>query len=154
MKVLNLCCTQGHVFEGWFGSEDDFLGQQARGLIECPVCADKTIARRPSAPRLNLSGQREPAPAAPAAARPAQDLAVGLPPEMQAAWLRAVREVMARTEDVGERFPEEARRIHYGEAAERGIRGRATAEERAALADEGIEVLALPVPAALKGDSH
>ncbi len=70
---------------------------------------------------------------------------------MQAAWLHAVRELMNRTEDVGERFAEEARRIHYGESEERGIRGQATPQERAALREEGIETLAIPVPAALKG---
>ena len=77
-----------------------------------------------------------------------------MPPALQAQWLQAVQQVLRETEDVGERFPEEARRIHYGESAQRGIRGQASAQERAALADEGIEVMALPVPAALKGQSH
>ncbi|OYU94561.1 MAG: hypothetical protein CFE45_20055 [Burkholderiales bacterium PBB5] len=71
--------------------------------------------------------------------------------DIQARWLQAVQQVMRDTEDVGERFPEEARRIHYGEVAQRGIRGQATPEQRAELADEGIEVLPLPIPAALKG---
>ena len=75
-------------------------------------------------------------------------------PALQAQWLQAVQQVLRNTEDVGERFPEEARRIHYGETAQRGIRGQASAEDRAALADEGIEVMALPVPASLKGPSH
>ena len=75
-------------------------------------------------------------------------------PALQAQWLQAVHQVLRNTEDVGERFPEEARRIHYGETAQRGIRGQASAEDRAALADEGIEVMALPVPASLKGPSH
>jgi hypothetical protein len=66
-------------------------------------------------------------------------------------WLHAVRYAMAHTEDVGERFAEEARRIHYGEIASRGIRGQATPQEREALHEEGIEVLSLPIPAALKG---
>jgi len=71
MKVLNLRCSLDHGFEGWFASEDDFLGQQARGAVECPLCGDKTITRLPSAPRLNLSGAREPPPAvAPPAAAP------------------------------------------------------------------------------------
>ena len=70
---------------------------------------------------------------------------------MQSQWLRAVRHVMSSTEDVGERFPEEARRIHYGEVEERGIRGRASREDAEALREEGIEVMALPVPDALKG---
>ncbi len=76
-----------------------------------------------------------------------------VPPEaaLQAAWMKAVAQVMAQTEDVGERFAEEARRIHYGEADERGIRGQATREETQALLEEGVAVLPLPVPPALKG---
>lgn len=141
MKVLNLRCRHEHAFEGWFASEDDYRSQLDRDLLECPVCADRTILRLPSAPRLNVSKPRE----APE----------GLPLDprirLQTQWLRAVREVLDNTEDVGERFPEEARRIHYGEARERGIRGQASREDADALRDEGIEVMALPVPAALKG---
>ncbi len=146
MKVLNLRCANGHGFEGWFASEDDFLDQNGRALIECPLCADRVITRTPSAPRLNLSGARALTPAEPsAAAAPAQ------PAELQAAWLAGLRQLMARTENVGERFAEEARRIHYGEVPQRGIRGQATAEEREALRDEGIETVAIPVPRALDG---
>lgn len=140
MKVLNLRCENGHGFEGWFASDDDYMDQNGRGLIECPLCADRVITRMPSAPRLNLSGARE-AEAPPAAATAA---------DLQARYLHAVREMLARTEDVGPRFPEEARRIHYGEAPNRGIRGEATPEERAALSEEGIEVVSVPVPAVLK----
>jgi len=157
MKVLDLVCAEGHVFEGWFGSEAEFQGQHARGLIACPLCGDKAVTRRPSAPRLNLSGAREPAAAAapgPAAAVPAASPGAGDQAALQAAWLRAVQQVFERTEDVGERFPEEARRIHYGETEARGIRGQASAEERAALAEEGIEVVALPLPVPLKDGQH
>lgn len=73
---------------------------------------------------------------------------------MQAQWLRAVAQVLHNTEDVGERFPEEARRIHYGESAQRGIRGQASQQQRAELAEEGIEVVPLPMPAAMKGSTH
>jgi hypothetical protein len=143
MKVINLRCTHGHAFEGWFGSDDDFLDQNGRGLVECPLCADKVIQRTPSAPRLNLSGARaeESAPKA-AITAPSED--------MQARFLRAVRHVMAHTEDVGAQFADEARRIHYGESPERGIRGQASAEDREALRDEGIDVHPLPIPTALK----
>ena len=170
MKVLDLRCANGHGFEGWFGSEDDYLAQNGRGLIACPACNDQAITRLPSAPRLNLSGAREPRPAAsPAAAAGAAGAAAGAalsagttavvqaasaepqPADLQAVWLKAVRELMANTEDVGERFPEEARRIHYGEVAPHGIRGQATPAERAALHEEGIETMAIPVPQALKG---
>jgi hypothetical protein len=157
MKVLNLCCAQGHGFEGWFASEDDFLAQTRSGAIECPMCADKTINRLPSAPRLNLSGGRapeRPERSASASAAPAEAGPAGVAADLQARWLQAVQHALRHTEDVGDRFPEEARRIHYGEAAERGIRGQASAEDRAALADEGIEVMALPMPAAVKGSTH
>jgi hypothetical protein len=149
MKVLDLRCAHGHGFEGWFASEEDFLQQHERGLVECPLCGDKTIGRLPSAPRLNF-GASEPRPAAPART----DTVQLQPATLQHLWVEAVKHVMARTEDVGERFPEEARRIHYGEAESRGIRGQATEQERAALQEEGIEVVALPVPAALKGPTH
>jgi len=145
MKVIDLRCQSGHRFEGWFASDDDFLDQNGRGLIECPLCADKVVVRLPSAPRLNLSGAREPQTEAVVAPTPDPALA------LQAKWMEVVRHVVANTEDVGERFADEARRIHYGETAERGIRGQATAEQREALADEGIDVHPLPIPVALKG---
>lgn len=154
MKVLNLRCANGHGFEGWFGSEEDFLGQNGRGQVECPLCADKVITRMPSAPRLNLSGAREPqarpvpAKAVPVAADARAEQALG---DMQQRWMQAVQHAIANTEDVGERFAEEARRMHYGESEERGIRGVTSREEREALREEGIEVVALPIPAALKG---
>ena len=144
MKVIDLRCQSGHRFEGWFASDEDFLDQNGRGLIECPLCADKVIVRLPSAPRLNLSGAREPAP--PAASPAGDDAAAAL----QSKWLEMVRHVMEHTEDVGERFADEARRIHYGEVPERGIRGQATSEQREALREEGIEVHPLPIPAAFK----
>lgn len=150
MKVLNLRCQNGHGFEGWFGSEDDFLSQNGRGLVECPLCADKVITRMPSAPRLNLSGAREaPATRPEPTVQPAA--AETSPADLQAMYLRAVRHVLENTDDVGGRFAEEARRIHYGEAPQRGIRGQATPQERQSLADEGIEVAAFPLPEALKG---
>jgi hypothetical protein len=141
MKVLDLRCTQDHRFEGWFASEEDFQSQAMRGLVECPLCADKAIVRLPSAPRLNVSGAREPKAAN-------ADAPVEI--TMQAAWLKAVRHVMSHTDDVGDRFAEEARRIHYGEVDERAIRGRATADEAEALREEGIDVVSLPVPSAFK----
>lgn len=149
MKVLDLRCANGHGFEGWFASDEDFMSQNGRGLIECPLCADRVISRMPSAPRLNLSGAREVVPVAgsPAAA-PAPEPALA---DMQAAWLAGVRQLLARTENVGEAFAEEARRIHYGEAPHRGIRGQATPAERKALLDEGIETVAIPVPRSLEG---
>ena len=147
MKVLNLRCANGHGFEGWFASDDEFMDQNGRAQIECPLCADKLISRMPAAPRLNLSGAREAKPPVVDAGNAAKPQAA----DLQAQWLAAVRHLLVNTEDVGQRFAEEARRIHYGETAQRGIRGQASPEEREALKDEGIETMALPVPAALRG---
>lgn len=165
MKVLNLRCANGHGFEGWFSSEDDYLQQNGGGRLQCPLCGDGVVTRLPSAPRLNLSGARASGSGQPASAKvqvPVPVLAAvpttaagaaepTVPDDVQASWLQAVRDLMARTEDVGSNFAEEARRIHYGEVPTRGIRGQATPDERASLLDEGIETLAIPVPVALKG---
>lgn len=151
MKVLNLHCARQHAFEGWFASEDDFQSQDGRGLIECPVCGDNTITKGLSAPRLNLGVRMPEASDAASSSGVKRDvMAVPGDPKLQAAWLQAVRHVMDNTEDVGERFADEARRIHYGEAEERSIRGQASSAESLALIEEGIDVLPLPVPKAFK----
>jgi hypothetical protein len=149
MKVLNLQCHHAHGFEGWFASEDDFQDQLARGLLECPLCGDAEITKMPSAPRLNLGAA---APKEAAKAVPSKQEVMSAPDaQLQAAWLQLVKQVVANTEDVGERFAEEARRIHYGESEDRGIRGQASREETEALLEEGIAVLPLPIPKGLKG---
>lgn len=147
MKVLNLQCAHQHGFEGWFASEDEFQSQLARGLVECPMCGDTGIIKMLTAPRLNLGASN------PAKAEEPARHEVMSPSDrsVQAAWLKMVREVMSNTEDVGEKFAEEARRMHYGEVEERNIRGQATREETEALLEEGVPVLPLPVPKALKG---
>lgn len=156
MKVLDLRCEHGHGFEGWFGSEADFTGQLERGLVECPMCGNKAVTRLPSAPRLNLSGARAPATPQPAAtpapsdSAPASAAPTPEAQQLQALWMKAVRHVMDNTEDVGSRFADEARRIHYGDAPNRGIRGQASPDQAAELAEEGIDVLPLPIPKALK----
>ena len=144
MKVLDLRCLQGHGFEGWFASGDAFESQLAAGLVECPICGERDVVKLLAAPRLSLSGAQEPRASQQVAAKPD----AGVPDA--AHWMRAIREVMARTEDVGERFADEARKMHYGEAEERGIRGRATRAQAEALVEEGIDVMPLPVPDALK----
>ena len=136
MKVLDLQCPHGHRFEGWFASADEFESQLSRKLVECPVCGTTEVSRMPSAPRLNLSGATQAQPIDPRA--------------LQAQVMRALREVLAKTENVGDRFAEEARRMHYDEAPARNIRGVATPEDAHALMEEGIDVMPLPVPAALK----
>lgn len=145
MKVLDLQCSQQHRFEGWFGSENDFLDQCQRGLLLCPVCSDAVISKMPSAPRLNLSKvQGESA--------PAQDAPVHVAPESSspADWLAAARHILANTDYVGTQFSEEARKMHYGETEQRAIRGEATLTEAEALLDEGIAVLPLLLPESLK----
>jgi hypothetical protein len=143
MKVLDLQCPHGHRFEGWFASAEDFESQAAKHLVECPICGAKEVSRLPSAPRLNLSGASGAQPAAAANASPAQQ-------EWQARAMRALREVLEKTENVGDRFAEEARRIHYNEAPARNIRGVTIPEDAKALVEEGIDVMPLPLPAALK----
>ena len=154
MKVLNLRCGAEHGFEGWFASQDDYEQQHARGLVQCPVCGDATVHRLPSAPRINMNRG-----CAPEAAVPASTPSAGTSPgpagvvrssPEAAHWLHAMRQALSRIDDVGDRFPEEARRIHYGETDERAIRGQATPDEAASLRDEGIEVMSLALPAALK----
>ncbi|QHE76040.1 DUF1178 family protein [Hydrogenophaga sp. PBL-H3] len=156
MKVLDLQCAHQHEFEGWFGSEDDFVSQLGRGLVTCPLCGDAHIQKKLSAPRLNLRvgrGDAEatatPTPASAAVAMTNQ----GMNPDLaalQARMLRALREVVANTEDVGERFAHEARAMHHGEVEHRNIRGQASPEEALAMMEEGIEVIALPTLPAIK----
>lgn len=146
MKVLDLQCGQAHVFEGWFASGDDFTSQQTRGLVACPMCGDTTVSKKLSAPRLNLGAAREPDNTRHEVVAVTDDAA-----ELQAAWLGMAKRIVANTEDVGERFAEEARRIHYGESSQRGIRGKASKAETEALAEEGIAVMQLALPEALKG---
>jgi hypothetical protein len=167
MKVLDLQCQHQHLFEGWFGSEDDFQSQLQRGLIECPMCGDKSIHKMLSAPRLNLRRQHhreapeavevdqppqlEGSTAAVPAAQPEVSAANSEAAQnLQAAWLKMSRHLMSHTEDVGENFAAEARRMHEGEAVERGIRGQATPEEARELLEEGIPVLPLVLPESAK----
>lgn len=140
MKVLNLQCAHSHGFEGWFASHEEFESQLASGLVECPLCGDRKITKLLAAPRLNLGNSK---PTEPPVASTEGDSPEGR-------WLQAVRKVIAQTEDVGDRFADEARKMHYGEAEERGIRGQTTREQAQSLLDEGIPVFSLPLPPALK----
>jgi len=150
MKVLDLRCGSGHSFEGWFASEEDYVSQHERGLVDCPMCGNAEVMRLPSAPRLNLSGARAPAPESARAPEPAGGSTPARATEMAvhgnaaARFVEAVAELLKNTQDVGPRFAEEARRIHYGESDAKAIRGQTTPAEREALADEGIEVFTLP----------
>lgn len=150
MKVLDLQCAQGHAFEGWFGSEEDFLAQKARALVCCPLCGDSDVLKKLSAPRLNLSSNRSMAAPEEASSGPVA-LAKHPLTEPMAAWLALSRKVVANTTDVGDRFAEEARKIHYGEVPEHAIRGQTTREEARELIDEGIGVIPLLLPEGAKG---
>ena len=142
LKVFDLQCEHSHIFEGWFGSHEDYDAQQARGLVTCPVCGSASITKRLSAPRLNVAHLHAPQaaqPALPANASDADKMAA-----LQSAVMRQVRALLRNTENVGPRFAEEARRIHEGDADDLPIRGTATPEERESLAEDGIDVMAVP----------
>ena len=158
MKVFDLGCEHDHRFEGWFASADAFADQQSRKLIACPMCGSHAVKRLPAATRLNLSGiqqsqathrKTEGTPPPARAERAGQGTLS--PEQFQAMFIEMTRRIIESTEDVGNRFAEEARRIHYNEAPERAIRGSTSREEAVALREEGIEVFALPLPDALKG---
>jgi len=149
MIVFNLHCKDGHRFEGWFASARDFASQRKRGLLNCPTGGDTAIERGLSAPRINVGA---PAPEAEtkSGVEPLQKT-----PEMegkdpfaiaQMLYSRMLDEILAKSEDVGTQFPEEARRIYYKEARGRAIRGQASQEEHDALVDEGIPVARFPIP--------
>lgn len=132
MIVLDLLCSAGHRFEGWFASQEAFSSQRETGLLCCPDCGSHEVSRLPSAPHIQRSG------IAPGPARPANPAA-------------ALRQLVSESEDVGPRFADEARKIHYGDAAARPIRGMASVRDTLGLLEEGISVLPLPVP---KEDLH
>lgn len=157
MKVYNLACPLDHRFEGWFASEEDCLAQQDKGMLACPVCDSAEITRMPSAPHIGKSSSTELA--IPKAE--SENLSGGvvaltgsdhsqLEAQVQAAFLKGMRELMGRSEDVGDSFADEARKIHYKESPERSIRGQTTLDEAEALREEGIDVLSMPVISALK----
>ena len=133
MIVFNLTCAREHAFEGWFASGEAFEQQSLQGLVTCPVCGNHEVARLPAVPRLR---------------RPAlvQDLPdAGLTDDNLEHLLQGLRQLMDASEDVGEQFADEARRIHYEEAPLRSIRGITSLDEASELLDEGIPVLPLPI---------
>jgi len=147
MIVFDLLCVSGHRFEGWFSSAGDFASQKKRRLLECPTCGSVEVKRVPSATRANLG-------AAPAPQKPAK--APEMTPDMkgkdpfaiaQMLYSKMLDELLTKSEDVGKKFPDEARKIFYDQAPARPIRGQATDEEHDELLDEGIPVARFPVPA-------
>jgi hypothetical protein len=157
MKVYNLACPMNHCFEGWFASEGDCLAQQDKGMLACPVCDSTEITRMPSAPHIAKSSSLELTVPKADLSNPSGGVVAltgsdhsQLEAQVQAAFLKGMRELMGKSEDVGDAFADEARKIHYKESPERSIRGQTSLDEAEALREEGIEVLAMPMMPALK----
>lgn len=161
MIVFDLSCTNGHGFEGWFGSSDDFSAQQARGLLNCPQCGSGEVIKAPMAPALARKGNQlreAQAPVRVPANAQVQTLnsppAISnapMPPEVQQALVKlaeAQARALQNSRWVGPRFAEDARAMHYGERDAEAIYGEASPQEAQRLIDEGIEVAPLPFPVA------
>jgi hypothetical protein len=142
MKVLDLQCEHEHSFEGWFASEDDYLSQLERRLVSCPLCGDVHIQKMLSAPRLNLRSARSEMATTVVDSEGTTPAVSGR--ALQARFMNAVRQVIAQTEDVGERFADEVRGMHCGDVEQRNIRGQTTPQVAMELLEEGIDVLPLP----------
>jgi hypothetical protein len=135
MVVYNLVCEHQHGFEGWFASLDSYEEQAQRGLLACPACGSVNVARRPSASYVKVGS----------ALAPEDQRQVALTAQdPRLLWAKMIDLIRRNTEDVGERFTEEARKIHYQEVQPKNIRGVASSQQIAELTDEGIEVFALP----------
>ena len=159
MIRYNLVCAKGHEFESWFANSAAYDKQARRGLLECPNCGSTKVEKALMTPRLARTGKSEvaipappeavtaPEPAAPAAPEPAAPVAVISPQERELRTkLKELRDhLVANSENVGQRFPEEARKMHYGEKKHRSIYGSASPDDAKALHEEGIEFAPLPV---------
>lgn len=150
MIVFDLSCENKHRFEGWFASNEDFERQLSDKLLTCPLCGNGKVVRLPHASYVNTGSAERPDGTRKNTVRVPQQYA-NLDSEVLA---KLIDRVIETTEDVGAAFPEEARKIHYREAPERHIRGTASTKEVEALKDEGIEVVALPIPAHRIGKAH
>jgi len=132
----SLSCEKAHEFEGWFAGSADFDQQVDRGLVSCPVCNSLQVTKALMAPSVSTARKQD----------EMRTLAMDTAQKAVLAKVKeTLAEIRANTEDVGERFPEEARKIHYGEADQRGIIGQATLQEAKALVEEGIDIAPLPV---------
>ena len=134
MKVFNLQCEDGHSFEGWFRSDEDFTSQISKGLFSCPICENSTINRMPSAAHIQSNKTR---------VDKKNNNSISY--EVQKKIVEVAKQILQDSENVGNRFAEEARKIHRNESEIRSIYGTATHEESQELKDEGIEVLTLPL---------
>jgi len=144
MIVYDLLCDNAHRFEGWFASPDAFSHQHDAGQLACPMCGSSSVQKQPSAPYVQTG----------ASASASEQAVLAHPELLETMRKKFVEFVLQHTEDVGGRFAEEARAIHYKEAPERAIRGQASAQDTKELQEEGIEVFALPVPVLPKDKLH
>ena len=158
MIKYQLICDKSHEFEGWFGDSATFESQQESGLLTCPVCGSADVRRALMAPNLaspktrktdlaeqQPSAQPEPQPQPPLQASAALSPAAARKKQELMSEMRALQtKIRQECRDVGNDFAEEARKIHYGEVEPEGIYGQATAEEREALDEEGIEIMDMP----------
>lgn len=148
MILYQFNCDQEHSFEAWFKDGATADRQLKRKALECPVCGSAKVAKALMAPRIGKGGGKEiapvEAPAAPAAVVPALDKAAMVPTEMRKALLEMRRQVESHCDYVGDKFAEEARKIHHGETEARGIYGEATDDEHRELIEDGIEVARIP----------
>lgn len=135
MIRFSLHCEHGHDFEGWFRSNDDFDTQRKRGFVECPECGSAKIEKALMAPAVSTSRKQEKI-----------ALAMGEAQKQAMAQLKVLSEKMRENADyVGDKFAEEARKIHFGETDPRGIYGEATPDEAKSLAEDGVEFMPIPV---------
>jgi hypothetical protein len=144
------CAPQGHVFEAWFGSTADYEAQKERGLVACPICGSADVMKAPMAPAVGAKGNAGASPASP-------ELVSGDPAQVKAMLAAAAalqKKMLESSEGVGDRFADEARAIHIGEAEARAIHGRATREQAESLVDDGIPVAPLPFPVADPGTEN
>ncbi len=142
MIHYTLICEAEHTFEGWFRSSDDFDAQAAKGFVSCPTCGSTAIGRGLMAPNVRsakLKDERE---------ETAKRQSVMMPDQTQKMMLEALREIRKKVTEnatyVGDKFAEEARKMHHGEIDHQGIYGEATSDEVSSLVEEGIEFQALP----------
>ena len=143
-----LACDQAHEFESWFPSSEAYESQRKRGFVACPICDSPKVEKQIMAPRVARTDKARPAPTPEAPTpEPAQPVAVLSEKEREIrAMLRAIREHVTKTaENVGDRFADEARKMHYGETEHRSIYGQANPVEARELWEEGIEVHPLPL---------
>lgn len=144
MIIYDLSCDNDHKFEGWFRSADDFERQLQTHLVACPQCDSHAVRRVPSAVAISSHANKQGAVASAESAAGSSTALMPVGAQAIALYRQLVQAIVANSEDVGQSFAEEARKIHYNEAPERAIRGQATADECEALRDEGIQILNLP----------